>query len=181
MKLKKLLTEKKAAISKKWFQLVIDTYPVETSKFLKSQKDPFANPVGRTTLKGLEAILDELIQGMDFESVTSFLDPIIRIRAIQDFTPSEATGFILSLKTIIRDLFDRELEEKELLKEFLEFERKIDELSLFAFDIYMQCREKLNQLKSHEQRNTMFKALERAGLVSEIPDKKPDLNESDSI
>ena len=46
MRLNNLLSQKKAAITKKWFALVIETYPSDTAKFLKSQKNPFANPVG---------------------------------------------------------------------------------------------------------------------------------------
>ena len=36
------------------------------------------------------------------------LDGIIRIRSIQDFTPSEAVGFIFDLKTVIRGVVDAE-------------------------------------------------------------------------
>jgi len=35
--------------------MVVDTYPADTSRFLKSQKDPFANPVGGATIQGLDA------------------------------------------------------------------------------------------------------------------------------
>ena len=40
--------------------MVVDTYPADTSRFLKRQKDPFANPVGNTTLESLEAVVGEL-------------------------------------------------------------------------------------------------------------------------
>ena len=53
MKLDKLLSQNKTALVKRWFDEVVRTYPVDTATFLKQQKDPFANPVGRTTLKGL--------------------------------------------------------------------------------------------------------------------------------
>ena len=61
MGLNSILAQQKAAIIKKWFTLVIETYPSETGKFLKSQKDPMANPVGRTVSRGLEALFDELL------------------------------------------------------------------------------------------------------------------------
>ena len=58
MRLNNLLAQRKTAIIKKWFALAIETYPSDTANFLKSQKDPFANPVGRTIYRGLEALFD---------------------------------------------------------------------------------------------------------------------------
>jgi hypothetical protein len=104
---------------------------------------------------------------MDRDTITSFLDPIIRIRAVQNFTPSQATSFILSLKKVLRENFAKELRDSQLAREFLEFESNIDQLCLVAFDIYMQCREKIYQIGANETRNRTFKAFQRAGLISE--------------
>jgi len=76
MKLEKLLSQHKTALIKRWFDEVVRTYPVGTAKFLKQQKDPFANPVGRTTLNGLEALFDVLTTGMDREAINSFWIPL---------------------------------------------------------------------------------------------------------
>ena len=169
MKLDKLLSQHKKVLVKRWFDEVIRTYPVDTAKFLKQQKDPFANPVGSTTLKGLEALFDVLITGMDREAINSFLDPIIRIRALQDFTPSHATSFILFLKQAIRETLAKEFLDPDVMTAFMNFESRIDDLCLMAFDIYMKCREKLYQIQANEMRNTTFSAFQRAGLVTEIP------------
>ena len=136
----------------------------------KSQKDPFANPVGGTFKRGLEAVFDILVNGWDQEAVSSFLDPLIRIRAIQDFSPSQAVGFIFMLKTIVRDVLKKSKQNGYELQELLEFESKIDELGLAAFNIYVDCREKIYELQASEMRKTTFSAFERAGLVSDIPD-----------
>ncbi|MBW2240069.1 MAG: RsbRD N-terminal domain-containing protein [Deltaproteobacteria bacterium] len=175
MRLNDLLTQKKTAITKKWFALAIGTYPADTVKFLKSQKDPFANPVGRTIYRGLEALFDELLKGMDVENITSHLDPIIRIRAIQNFSPSQAVRFIFFLKKAINDSLHKEIFQKQMIADWQLFESKIDELSLIAFNLYMQCREKIFELKANEMKNRTFKAFERAGLVSEIPADGPNL------
>lgn len=171
MKLEKLLSQHKTALVKRWFDEVVRTYPVDTAKFLKQQKDPFANPVGRTTLKGLEALFDVLINGMDKDAVNSFLDPIIRIRALQDFTPSQATSFILFLKQIICETFSKEFQDPQVMTAFMNFESRIDDLCLMAFDIYVKCREKLYQIQANEMRNTTFRAFQRAGLVVDAPDE----------
>jgi len=151
--LKKLLLEKKSSVLKKWFNSVVDTYPTDTRRFLKEQKDQFANPVGSTISRELESLLEELLQGMDSKKVSQFLDNVIRIRAIQDFTPSEAIGFIFSLKKVIREELGDEIRESGLYKELLELESEIDKLGLLAFDIYMQCREKTYEIKVNELNN----------------------------
>jgi hypothetical protein len=175
MRLENILEQKKPSILKKWFDLILQTYPADTSKFLKTQKDPFNNPVGGTFSRGLEALFDVLLKGMDEETVASFLDPIIRIRAVQGFSPSQAVSFIFSLKQVLRETVHDEIKDGPSLKEQLQFESKIDELGLLAFNIYVECREKIYQLKANELRKRTFSAFERAGLVSEIPDVESDV------
>jgi hypothetical protein len=97
------------------------------------------------------------------------LDSIIRIRAIQNFSPSQATSFIFSLKDVVRETLKKEDPESKHFKELLLFESKIDELGMMAFDIYMKCREKIYELKANEMKNRTFKAFKRAGLVREMP------------
>ena len=165
--LEALLERRKDRIVTKWFDRVIATYPADTSLFLKKQKNPFSNPVGNTTLKNLEALFQELIGGMNHESLVSFLDPIIRMRAVQDFSPSQATGFILSLKSVIRKEVERESDDSPMIKALLQFEGRIDTLSLIAFDIYMGCREKVYQIKANQEKKSTYSALERAGLLAD--------------
>jgi len=167
--LEKILAQKKSTIVKKWFDLTARTYAPDTAEFLKSNKDQFANPVGGTMLNGLNGLLDQLILSMDPETITSHLDPIIRIRAAQNFTPSQATAFILSLKKVLRENLTKELRDSSFAAELIAFESKIDQLCLIAFDIYMQCREQIFQISANETKNRTFRAFERAGLISETP------------
>jgi hypothetical protein len=142
MQLEIRLSQKKDTILKEWFDRVIRTYPEETSKFFGRRSDPFSNPMGSTVYHGLEAILQELVQGMDHEALKSFLDPIVRIRAVQGFSPSKAVSFVFDLKSVVRDCFAKDMPEGEYADALLKFESKIDTLSLIAFDIYAACREK---------------------------------------
>ena len=167
MQLENLLVQKKDVILKKWFDLVIETYPDDTSNFYKRQKDRFANPVGMTILPALEAVLEELFHGMDRETLKSFLDPIIRIRAVQGFSPSQAIAFIFSLKSVIREIFAKEIHNVEFAAALLSFESKIDTLGLISFNVYMECREKIYELKANETKNRVFRAFERANLIKE--------------
>jgi hypothetical protein len=162
----KIIEQKKAAILKNWFDLTAQTYAPDTAKFIKSKTDPFANPVGGSIRNGLDGLLDQLIHDMDPQSINSYLDPIIRIRAVQNFTPSQAVAFILSLKKALRKNLTKELRDIRNIKGLLELEFKIDQLSMMAFDLYMQCREKIYQLSANEMKNRTLRAFERAGLVS---------------
>jgi hypothetical protein len=168
--LEKILTQKKSIILKKWFDLAVQTYAPDTAEFLKSKNNQFANPVGSTLLNGLNGLLDQLTHSMDPATIISYLDPIIRIRAAQSFTPSQTTAFILSLKKVLRENLTKELRDSDVAAELIAFESKIDQLCLVAFDIYMQCREKIFQISANETRNRTFRAFERAGLISETPE-----------
>ncbi len=170
MKLLKQLSRKKSGIVKKWFDGIVSTYPADTAQFLESQKDPFANPVGQTTRKNIEAIFDQIVSAADPNSVREFLDPIIRIRAIQDFTPAKAISWIFDLKDIIRDALALHAGEAQRLEELSKLERRIDQFGLLAFDIYMQCREKIYDLKANEMRARTFSAFSRAGLIKDPAD-----------
>ena len=99
MRLNSLLADKKASILEKWFDVIIESYPPDTSNFLKTQSNRFANPIGSTISKGIEDIFDELLRGLNKEKTSEFLDNLdnmVRIRAVQDFTPSQAV-FLSSL------------------------------------------------------------------------------------
>jgi hypothetical protein len=163
----KILEKNKTAIVKQWSNLAAQTYATDTAQFLTSKSDPFANPVGNAMMTGLDGILEHLIHTLDPKALNSHLDSIIRIRAIQDFTPSKATAFILSLKKVLRDHFAKELQDSRLAAEFIELESKIDQICLMAFDIYMQCREKVYHISANETRKRTFRAFERAGLIKE--------------
>ncbi len=175
MNLEKLLREKKRDIVDRWFNAVMDTYAPDTAVIFKSQKDRFANPVGVTIREGLAAIFEGLLEGRAAEQSASLLDPLIRIRAVQKFTPSQATGFIFLLKKIIRDTLHRKPDNGQIVP-LLRFEDRIDALALTAFDIYMECKEKIYDLKVGQERNSIYRAFKRAGLITEVAEGEPDLN-----
>jgi hypothetical protein len=180
MKLEKLLSEKGPAILDRWLKLILESYPADTQRFLKKQKDPFANPVRHTISKELENIYRELLKGVDRERVSPFLDRIIRIRAVQDFSPSQAIAFVFLLKQVIRGLLDKEIREHSLSDDLLALESQIDDLALVAFDVYMGCREKIYALSANEARNQVYRLLQKKGLMAEIPEWEPRPTESNN-
>lgn len=169
MKLKGLLEEKRSAILARWFDSIMETYPTDTTGFLKGQKDRFANPVGHAFSLGVESILGALIDEKNLSEGLPFLDDIIKVRAIQEFTPSQAMEFIFLLKKAVRKELEKEIRQNQIYDAFLSFESKIDDLALFAFDIYVKCRVQIYDLKTDELRRMTFTLLKKANLMSELP------------
>lgn len=169
-----LIAKQRSTVISRWFDSAIHAYAADTAAFIQSQKDPFANPVGSQTRKSVEGLFDQLVGGMEADAIHACLDPVLRIRAVQNLTPSQATVFIFALKKILRDMFDRQIQDAGLIRQLAEIESRIDRLGLAAFDIYMTCREKIYELKANETRNRTFKAFERAGLMKKDPGQVPD-------
>lgn len=171
MGLKDLLIAKKTAILKRWFDMILETYPGETSNHLRKQGNPFANPISHTISEGIEGIFFTLIEGTDIENAFPFLDNIIKLRAVQDFTPSEAIAFILLLKKAIREELKDRIHESMIYQELLALESNIDEITLLCFDSYMKCREKIYELKANEARNMTFRLLQRANHIYRMEER----------
>lgn len=175
MELEKHLAQKKARIVGRWLDLIFETYPADSQRFLRKQKDRFANPVGTTISKEIENLYDELIGGLEPHGGSPPLDRIIRIRAIQDFSPSQALSFVFLLKRAIKEEIQKEILEDRLSEDLWTMGSRIDDLALFAFDIYMNCREKLYEIKANEAKNQVSGLLKRAGMIIDITDKESSL------
>ncbi|MDI6793867.1 MAG: RsbRD N-terminal domain-containing protein [bacterium] len=158
MKLNDILLADRKSIISRWLDLILNTYPVGAADILKREKNQFANPVGHTMAKGIEDIFDGILQGNELDKFSPVLDSIIRIRAVQEFTPSQAVSFIFLLKQAIRE--EVKAKNNGIFEELLSLESKIDNLAAISFDIFMQCREKVYEIKANEVRNMTSRFLE---------------------
>ena len=98
MTLEELLRNNTNAIVQRWLQDVLATYPGDTPAAFARQKDPFANPVGHSLRVGTRRIFEALIGGKDIDEIGRDLHPIIKIRAVQQFSASDAVSFVFHLK-----------------------------------------------------------------------------------
>ncbi|MDH3348443.1 MAG: RsbRD N-terminal domain-containing protein [Desulfobulbaceae bacterium] len=130
-----------------WVERTLDGY---SSGFFKKSKDLFANPVGVNIKQGLTELFQLLITDADPDAYRNPLDKIVRIRAVQDFAPSQALAPILELKWVVRQVFSSVKEERPLVSEMDAFDCNIDRAALMAFDIYIECRERLYQTRINE-------------------------------
>jgi hypothetical protein len=175
MNFKDLLIEKKSSIVKKWFDLIIEIYPSDPSNYFKKQTDRFLNPVGHTISEGIDGLFDELLNGVDSsEKFFPFLNDILRIKAVQDFSPSKAISFIFLLKQAVREELKSEIKKQQISDDLTLFESRIDSIALLSFDIYMKCREKIYEIKADETKRMTFRLLQRANLICEIQEQETD-------
>jgi len=166
MKLSELLYKHKRTIIDRWFQAIIETYPEKTSHFLKSNKDRFTNPVGHAFAEGLPVLFDGLLDDSKSEAVTDAITGIIKIRAVQDFHPSQAVVFVFLLKRAVTETVSDDIKAHNLFEELTTFWYDIDRLALFTFDCYMECREKINDIRVSQAKQGHFKPYERLQVLN---------------
>jgi len=140
----------RTSVVEKWRACVAATYPAESVRHLLGDADLFRNPFGRVLRERLPVLVDELFGGMDRGRFLPALDEVIRVRAVQDFSASQATGFLLPLKQVIRDEIDPDPAVAALL------DQRIDEMLLAAFDIYTECREKIGKIQVEAAKRRVF-------------------------
>ncbi|MBO4368772.1 MAG: RsbRD N-terminal domain-containing protein [Desulfovibrio sp.] len=141
-------------IRNKWIEAVFSSYPEKSKPFLRGNQNPFTNPVGGMVKEAADALLSAL-EGEDvvIDNVKQSLDRFIKIRAVQDFTPSQAIGVIYLLKPLLREHLLPSLEKGKGLKEYLELESRVDSLVLLAFDMYVKDRDTVSEIRIQEIRN----------------------------
>ena len=164
MTLNSLLLLNKDAILKRWFDLILETYPADTATIMRKDKNQFTNPVGSTISREIEVLFGKLCEGIHDEKCQASLDSILKIRSVQDFSPSKAVGFIFLLKRAIGETLKNEICKGSVMDEWLKFQSRIDDLALQAFDIYADCREKICEIRVNQakaEKEMAFRMMER--------------------
>ncbi len=148
MTIEKMLLEKKAEIIGLWIDQVLNTY--EESTFFKKQKNRFANPVGSVVTDGLRNIFSVIIGQSEILAARDSLESIIKIRAVQNFSPSRAVSFLFGLKKLLGEALSKMTEDSSNQARMREIAARIDELALLGFDLYMASRERLFKIRIKE-------------------------------
>jgi len=154
------LTARKDVLLAVWLSRTLETYPAESRAFLTRVKDSFRNPVGHTLKDGLSSLLEGLLGVREATDLVPALEPIVRLRAVQDFSPGQALSFLFLLKDVAREEAARL--GGATLEEVARLEKRVDRLVLAAFDVYMKCREEICMIQVNAARRSMFVDLQRA-------------------
>ena len=147
--------------------MIYESYPPETAIFLRKEKNRFDNPAGYRISEGLAGLYGVLLQEMERDQIMACLDEIIRIRALQNFTPSQALAFIFLLKNVIRQELAEEIQQENLAAELLDLESRIDGLALLGFDVYTKRREKIYEIKADEAKRRVSGLMRKTGLTED--------------
>ncbi|BCS98348.1 hypothetical protein DSLASN_39800 [Desulfoluna limicola] len=160
-------------IVKAWASRFAGSYSTDGSRFILGEKDPFNNPIGAMAREAFTDVFSLISKEElpDPESVRQKLDPVIRLRAVQTFIPSEGVAFVFPLKDVIRDVLKKEINDGKVTQKDLDgFNNRVDQLSLAAFDIYMACREQIYRLRASEVRTRTLNLLKNKDILCEVPE-----------
>jgi hypothetical protein len=157
----------------RWRGFVLDSYPEEAARFFRKEKDRFKNPVGQSIHRATETLFDGVLLERNAEGVPEALESLVRIRAVQDFSPSEAVAFVFLLKRAVREVL-HEASDAALS----DLESKTDALALAAFETYTRCREELFEIRLRSSQRRVAVLLERYGR--EVPEGEPTDNEEET-
>jgi len=161
MTLGELLLEHRHAIVQAWLDDVLATYSEDACKVFKKQKDPFANPVGHALRVATREIFEALLDEAEPSRIREVLHPVIKIRAVQEFSASQAVGFIFRLKEAIRTTLGKAMAEPRLASEWAKIEGQIDQVALAAFDVFVECRQQLYELRVNEVKRNVSWVMEK--------------------
>ncbi len=146
--LKETLLTNKEKILSLWIDRTLSSYI--SSSFFKSSGDRFANPVGANIREGLTCLFELVLDKAGPEKMLAPLDQVIRIRAVQEFSPSQAVAPIFELKWVVRQVLTAGKKMRPPAEELDDFDCDVDRLGLLAFDLYTECREQLYKNRVHE-------------------------------
>lgn len=183
MNITELCNKQRDMLLPRWVELFFAGYPLDGSGFLRTQHDPFANPVGRITREALTVLYDA-VAGNDTEpeAVRAAVDELMRLRAVQDMPPSKAVGPLLLVKTLLRQAVMPEWLKAEegrggdadavtgRLDAYLAVESRVDSLGLLALDFYAGAREKVFNLRVEEIKRSQSQVVRWAKLRSDAAD-----------
>jgi hypothetical protein len=155
-----VLRRHRDAILDDWLERTAGTYPEHMARFLLAEKDPFKNPGGNAIRESLPKLLDGLLAEAGESDLKAGLLPVVRMRAVQSFTASQAVSFVFMLKDAVRKALGG-VRDEAAREEAAALEGRIDALALIAFDVFMGCREKMYEIQANEAKRRVYQ-IERA-------------------
>jgi uncharacterized protein YPO0396 len=128
--------------------------------------------VGSAFRNGIRNLFEVLAADTyDPDAARKALDPMVRVRAVQELAPSAALGFITQIKAIMaRDGKAGAGADKIRMDKIAEH---ADKALLTAFDLYMGCKKHVYTLRAQQARNSVRQLLVKNELISELPDIDP--------
>lgn len=166
--LKKQLARRKAALVDACLDRAVRAYSPETAALLRREQDRFANPVGHALSTGIRGLVDGLLSDADAAELGLCVEPILKIRSVQDLPPSRALAFVLVLKEVMREQLGDAIRLSGITEEWDELEGRIDQLALLAFDLFTRWRERVNEIRVRDLKRHVSEHLRRLELAEAV-------------
>jgi len=174
MTLRELLVEKQAALIERWLNAVLAEYGERTAVRWLRTRDPFANPVGHALTTGLPDLFAMVVgDGDPSAEAQAALETILRIRSVQELSPSQAVGFVYHLRDAVREKLAAELAAGAHAAELAAVERRIERLAMLAFDQYVRIRDQIFRLRQDELKRSVTSLLRRWNAELPDPNSEP--------
>jgi hypothetical protein len=169
MALSARVREKSPAIAQRWLADALAAYPADSAAAFRRQQDRFANPVGHALRAGTRAAVEALLEGREPEEICVHLDEIVKIRAVQEFEPSQAVSFVFLLKDAIRAELGGGDPGSGLSTDLADLDQRIDRVALAVFDLYMRYRGQVYELRIREVKRSVAALAERMNRRNPLP------------
>ena len=165
--------ERRENLLARWRKKTLAAYPADSARFYAREGNAFANPVGQTILENGEQLLNLILDEGTDDEVRAALDPIIRIRAVQELSPSAALAFVPALKTAIREEIQDLQADTAISSALGALDARVDGVLLAAFDQYMLCREEVATIRVREAGRHVSGLLRRLGVTEWLGSGEP--------
>ncbi len=165
---KNLLRPQRERLVSAWLAKVATCDPDPSARLLTGNRDRFRNPVRFAYEQALPSLFDELVGDMDRSRITSALDPVMHLRALQAQSPSDAASFILILNGVLHDALGGGPDEGRVLEALSAAKQRIDEIAVVARAIFTACRRKIEDIRAREAARRT-----RAGTLAPRPGPGP--------
>jgi hypothetical protein len=165
LEFREILASSRETIREAWCQSIVEGYQSETARFLANKKDRFDNPVGYIIDETVDSVLDGLAAGAGTAELSECLHPLIRIRAVQDFSPSAALSFVPDLKRVVREALGEDALANGGNEALDRLEATVDRMALASFDYYTECRERIHRVKEDELKRNLHMILRQANAL----------------
>jgi len=165
--------ERRENLLARWRKKMLAAYPADSAKFYGRECNGFANPVGQTIIENGEQLLNLVLDEGTDEEVRAALDPIIRIRAVQELSPSAALAFVPALKTAFREEIQELHTDNATSNALAALDARVDEVLLVAFDQYVLCREEVATIRVREAGRHVSGLLRRLGVAEWLGSGEP--------
>jgi hypothetical protein len=170
MKIQELFEQNRSAILDRWRDLILDSYPKEAGLFFRAEGNRFHNPVGHSIARATEVLYDGVVLEREPGQVPEALETLVRLRAVQDFSASQAVAFCFLLKRVLREFFEEAGGGGgSAWLELAAVERHLDELTASAFDLYARCREQVFEIRQNELKRRVASLLKQLGERDPAP------------